>query len=365
MNSQQAPNLYLITGDDEFQVRYKSTEILQHLCGKVPEDNPNLEIYHGDSRDLKPEEVIGELIYSLKTPPFFGDAKVIVLKRFNFSTTKDDVIKKALKQLADVIKDGFVDNVILILEGKDLDKRSALYNNCKKNGVIYEFYKMKVGDSKLHENLRTLIYTVVKKKNLTISYDAVDFLTLTLGADAGRVIHEIDKVAAYVYPSTSITVEDCRDICSVTPEAAGWAFAEALAARDLKKSLDTLNILYGALSGSSAIGILFPVINTFQGMVSVKVSVEKLNLPSTIQYPAFKSSIQTMHPADKDSMADSLITKMHPFKAFKLYKSSQSFDDKKLSQILTELLNVNQNLVSGGANPRIAFELLAIKICQR
>ena len=54
-------NLYLISGTDEFTIRKKASEVLGALCGTPPEENPNLEIMHGDSTEKKPYDSINEI----------------------------------------------------------------------------------------------------------------------------------------------------------------------------------------------------------------------------------------------------------------------------------------------------------------
>jgi hypothetical protein len=55
---------------------------------------------------------------------------------------------------------------------------------------------------------------------------------------------------------------------------------------------------------------------------------------------------------------------IHPFRAWQLFLQASAFTDKELSSALTEILKVNKALVSGGAEPRIALELLAAEICK-
>ena len=62
-------------------------------------------------------------------------------------------------------------------------------------------------------------------------------------------------------------------------------------------------------------------------------------------------------------MGNHMILKMHPYRAWMLFSQAVKFKDAKLAEILTELLKVNRQLVSGGCDERIALELLAMKIC--
>jgi DNA polymerase III delta subunit len=362
MNAEQS-NLYTISGNDEFTIRQKATEVLEALCGTPPEDNPNLEIVHGDSTEMKPNDMINEIINSVNTPAFFGDSKVIWLKRFDFTQiSKSNVMKEVTGNLVDILKAGVPDDVILVLDGTGLDRRSALFKACKQSGEVHHFEKIDLKNRDWEQSVRAKIMSECQQRGYSIAPDAAAFLTETSGTDVGRVVSEIDKVTAFIYPRNNITIDDCKSICSMTPEAAGWAFADALGEKNLVKAMDTLNVLFN--NKSYGVQVLYSVIGRFQEMVSIKTAAQKLAIPPRAQYSGFKSRVENIHPQLKDSLKGHTILKMHPYRAFMLFAQSAKFADAKLAEILTHLIKVNRQLVSGGCDERIALEMLAIKICK-
>ena len=262
-----------------------------------------------------------------------------------------------------MLKAGVPDDILLIMDGLGLDRRSALFKACQKIGEIHHFVKVDTKDREWEQNIRAKVQQACQDRALSIAYDATEFLSETCGTDTGRVVSEIDKVAAFAYPRTNITIDDCRAICSITPEAAGWAFANALGDRNLEKSLKALNTLFN--NKSFGITVLHSVIGLFKDFISIKTASQKLSIPPNINTRGFQSALASIHPQLKESMGNHMILKMHPYRAWMLFSQARTFQDAKLAGILTELLKVNQQLVSGGCDQRIALELLAVKICAR
>jgi DNA polymerase III subunit delta len=356
-------NLYLISGTDEFSIRQKAGDLIEELCGSSPEENPCLEIIHGDSTDMKTHDMLNELVISINTPAFFGAAKTIWLKRFDFSQiSKSKASKDAADGFVNALKSGLPEDVTIVLDGQLLDKRSALFKECKKSGEVTIFDKVDVKSRDWEQNIRIKVMRICQENGIRITPDAASFLSETSGTDTGRILSELQKLFAYITPRDQITVEDCYSICSITPEAASWAFADALAARNLGKALETLNILFS--NKALGVKVLYSVIGRFQEMISIKVAAKDLSLANGAPYPRFKNAIENIHPVLKEKLQGSLILKKHPYAAWMLFSKAAKFADSKLAEALTAILKVNRDLVSGGSDPRIALELLAAKICR-
>ena len=356
-------NLHLISGTDTFTIRQKAGELIEKLCGAKPEENPCLEMIHGDSTEIKPFRMLNEMILSIQTPDLFGGHKTIWLKRFDFSQiSKNNDIKTAGENLVTALKAGLPEDVTIILDGIGIDKRSALFKICQKAGDVHLFDKVDIKSRDWEQNIRIRIMKTCKECGIRITPEAADFLSETSGTDTGRVLSELQKLIAYISPRDQITIEDCQKLCSITPEAAGWAFANALADKNLPKALNTLHILFN----NKAYGknVIYSVINSFQDMVGIKVAAAQLSLSRGATYNTFKHAVENVHPAIKEKLKGSMILKSHPYRAFMLFSQAVNFTDAKLTNSLSAILKVNRELVSSGSEPRIALELLAAKICR-
>ena len=353
--------LYLISGDDEFNIRETSNALLRNLCGYPPEDNPNLEIFHGDAGDSQLAEVIQSLMISLNTPAFLAESKILWLKRFPFNTTNAKG-KAALKDLADLLKEGIADDTTLVLDGIGISKSSKLYKISTTTGKTKIFEKVTPGKREWEELIRSKIRSNAQKSNLGIEPDAVLFLAASLGTESGRITSEINKLEAYIYPQKIITIDACRAVCSMTPETAGWDLANALGAKNLRNALKVLNTLFE--ENDKGLGILYKVIGHFQDIVKIKHAAAKLGIPRNDRHTFF-SKVGNIHPAMKEELKNHIIIKYSSYRAWKIFETGNRFSDNHLSEILTNLIKVNRQLVSGGCAPRIALEALAVKICEK
>ncbi|NOY75420.1 MAG: DNA polymerase III subunit delta [Kiritimatiellaeota bacterium] len=361
----------LVCGSDEFAVRSKSIEILTALCGQHPENNPNLELIHGDpdsqayrhdSGKPKTAEILNKVVEALNTPAFFGDSKVVCLKRFDFSQVgKSKAAKSALNSLVEILKDDFPPDVKLLIDGTGIDRRSAFFKTFQESGQCFFFEKTDVGKRDWEKTIRVRIMEFCRDHRLSLSPDAAAFLADTCGTDSGRIVGELQKLMAYLHPNTNITLEDCRAICSVTPEAAAWAFADELGKKNLNGALKVLNTMIGnQTKHTSLVGMAS---NRFQEMVKVRTAARRLSIPDNATQRQFMSRVENIPPRLKEELAGHLILRAHPFKVWMVFSQSLKFSDAKLADILTSIMRVNRQLVSGGADSRIALELLAMEIC--
>ena len=358
-------NLYLISGTDEFSIRQQTAAVIQSLCGEKPEENPGLEIIHGDSSEMKVAQMLNGLVQSLQTPDLFGGTKTVWLKRFEFSEiTKSRDAKDAAESLIESIKAGLPEDVNIVMDGLGIDKRSSLFKSFQKTGQVHIFDKVDVADRDWTQNVRIKVMQFCQDYNIRITPEAASFISETSGTDTGRVLSEMQKLIAFIYPRDQITLEDCRQICSLTPEAAGWAFADALAQKNLNQALHALHILFNSKENSSKVGVIFPVIKRFQEMITVKLAAKPLSLPKGIVYPRFKNAVENLHPELREKLKNSIILKLHPYRAWMILSQAENFAEAKLANILSEILQVNKDLVSSGSDHRISLELLAARICR-
>jgi len=354
--------LVLISGSDHYAIRREASKRLTALCGEPPEHNPKLEIIHGDGGDgenkKNPEQCLDMVVESINTPPFLDPNKVIWLKRLDFSKVAKT---KSAERLVAAIKAGIPEDITLVMDGTGMDRRSALFKTCQKHGEIVFLEKINVSDREWEKNVRVSVLEACRARGVNIAPDAAAFVAETCGADSGRAVSEIDKLAAYAAPRAAITLDDCKAVCSATPEAAAWAFSDALTKRNLRGALDALDILYD--KADRHIGMLITVSNAFLNMISIRVDGERLAIPRDAQYARFKSALEGARPEIKERMRGNPIFSSHPYKAWMLFSCAARFDEAKLARALTSVLEANKQMVSGGCDERIILETLTSQIC--
>ena len=360
--------LYLISGDDDFAIKLHSREVISSLCGEDAENNPDLEIIKGDSDDLKVDEILSRLMAALHTPPFLSPNKKIWLRHFAhfekaLAVNAGDIIKKRMTEVVEFIKAGIPDDITLIIDGPGIDQRKAFFKSCKAaiGSDIQIFKKTSFGDRNFAENQRRLIQEICGKAGKQIDQAAVYYLSETISGDSGRLQTELEKVFCYAGASR-ITVDDCKAICSCTPEAMSWDFANALVDRNMSAALRLVNTLVKQLTaqrgGNLELSILSQATRSFQEMIKTKNAMAEINAPARVGKSYFSAIPQGM----KEKFPDNMLLKIHPFRAYKICESAGKFNDQQLARALRDILSANRKLVSGGGHPRIVLEQLITNI---
>ena len=239
--------LYLISGNEEFSVKERATELMCQLYGDIPEDNPELEVIRGDDDSEKFTLVLDRFLATLETPPFLSPRKTVWLKHFNkfdeaLAEPSGKKQKSRIDLLSEFLKNGFPDDLTIIIDGAGLDRRKAFYKLCEKvcaaTGGKLEWFekvdpKAKGYEAMLHKRIRE----AVSNYNKRIDENGAAFLAETVGADAARLKNELEKLVSYVDEAPVITLEDCLQICSRNTETLSWEFSSALASKNAAKAI--------------------------------------------------------------------------------------------------------------------------------
>ncbi len=355
-------SLFLITGNDDFAVKSKAKDIAVQLCGENPEENPELEIIRGDSDDMKPEAILTDFFNSLNTPPFLCSSKKIWLKNFQHfekilavAGKKDS--KSRIDDITEYLKVGIPADTDIIIDGPGIDKRKAFYKACSSQGEIFIYEKADISSKDYARNQFIRIKDICNEAGKNIDQRAVNYLADTIGSDTGRLRSELEKLFCYVANNDMITLEDCKNICSRTPEAMSWDFANALVSRNIPQAMDIINTLMVQLkgergSGNHELSVLYQAVTTFQEMVKTKCAAAELGIKGRCGKSFFyDQGLKSQYP-------DNFLTQIHPYRAYILCDNASKFTDSELVTALNALLNTNRKLVSGGADSRIALEQL-------
>ena len=358
----------LITGSDEYAVKNKTREIIVSICGENPEINTALETIIPDPEGRKQSLALAEARNTIQTPPFLSPDKIVWLKHFDYEKFKkaegsNETAGEIFESFQDILKEGMPEETTLVMSIISLDKRSSFYNLCKKicGKEIYVYDKSSQNSRDSGANVQELIYDLCERRKIRISEDAKNFVVAACGGDSGRVVNEIEKLAAFVYPETNVGIQDCRAICSRTPEAAAWAFSTAVCEKNLPEALDSLKIMLDLKN--KEISILYSLIRDFQLIGSVKAAAGRLGIPQGAPYPSFKARIEKAPEDIRDEFKDNPVFTSNPYRAWKLFESGAAFSDSELACALSDILKTNKSLVSGAVSPSLELELLAVKLC--
>lgn len=363
-------NFILITGNDELSIKKESMSVFLSLKESLSDDCL-FETIDADAEKKKLSENIGAFIDSVNTPSFFSEKRAIWLKNVPFDIicesekkSKEDTTLKdiLLEPLKNEISNS---NLTILISGPHLPKKAAIYKFFKENGQLIELNEISSFDSDYQANVTAKIREFFKNDGKRINNDAVEFIANAAGTNSGRLSSEMEKVSAYTDGKTAVEVEDCKAICTKTYEMAIWAFSEALASKNLKDALYSLNILIDNPQpkdkSSPELPLLYTAIRKFKDILNMKSTAQQLGIRGVQNYYGFKAKLESV---DKTLLPEA-ISKIHPFKAFKSYEQSLKFKERELADIFTTLLNANIELVSGNQTLRLVLENLTSVICSK
>ncbi len=359
-------NCYLITGNDLSKIRTKAGQIVNDICGGDYENCEELEIIRGNRDDISPDEILSSFLVTIETPPFLSEKKIVWLRHFDYF---DKVLAgnaasrkgKPIESLVEYLKGGVPDDVIIIIDGSNIKRNTALYKICKSQYQVDFFEKLDMSSKTFQADVKAFINQIMNENQQKIDYNALSYLVEILPADTGRIKSELDKLIAYCADnSNAISLNDCREACTQTPEALRWDFTDALKRRDAKSAIKTIDTLTQQQSeGGSAneLSLVYGAISEFKSLSGIAKVAEELKLPRRLDYNFFKN------PQLKEQYPDNPIFSMHPYRAMKLVEDCRKYSPAEYAKIIKELLKTNKLFVSGKINKRLVLEQLVLKIC--
>jgi DNA polymerase-3 subunit delta len=304
---------------------------------------------------------------SLNTPPFLCPSKTVWFKHFKyFDKTQSGATKNLaapIAPLADFIKNGIPEDINLVIDGPGVDKRNKFFKSFGPEAETHFIEKANLSDKNYMSGQLAKIKEFCRNNHINIADNAAYYLAETAGSDSSRLKSELEKLICYSADKNEITLSDCREVCSKTPEALSWVFANALTAGNTAGALEAINILTeqmrsGKSGKNSELAILSFAIKQFQEMVMARADAAELGF-SVSRGPRFFYSVSR---EQKERYPDNILIKMNPYRAFKVCESAAAFSDREIVKALNELLETNKLLVSGGGDPRLALEQMAVCI---
>ncbi|MGA2603115.1 MAG: DNA polymerase III subunit delta, partial [Verrucomicrobiia bacterium] len=151
-------SIYLIGGADEFSIKETAAKLAEKLTPKKAGEF-GLEVIDGSaSNQDEALKVLSRLREALETVGLFGGGdKLVWLKNTDLladsSTTRAEAVKEALSELADLLKGGLGDGVVLLISAIGCDRRKTLYKTLEKVGEIQFFEALEEGKGDADEEI--------------------------------------------------------------------------------------------------------------------------------------------------------------------------------------------------------------------
>ena len=350
--------LCIITGDDDFSRKERAREIIETMVAD-PED-PKLETVAGDAAEKKPEEILALFLDALRTPPFLTGEKVLWLRHFPdleaIGNPRDGSCGAAVSEF---LASPLPPELAVVIDGPGFDLRRSAAKAIKKAGARVEsFSTSRPGDRNASENRRADIVESCRTAGKRIAADATSYLVEVIGGDSGVLRNELRKLFCYVGDKPEITLADCREIISRTPETVSWEYTTAIHSGNVGQALRLLDILLR--DKDSEMRMISMLSSEFQKMIQTRLALSELGI--TRVYPGVFDSVPEELRA---RFPDNPLLKMHPYRAFKSCEVAAAVSDAELAAKLTLIRTAARHLVSGVGNKRMVLEQLTIKLAAR
>jgi DNA polymerase III subunit delta len=336
---------YLLHGNDEFTCR-------EHLKKLTQQGNfeYNKDTYMGGGVDLI------TIIATCNTFPFLSDQRLVILeglpkrrrgedpgeeKQTSEKSSKTKKGKKGSKNrsesragfekgLAEYIPQLPETTVLIVLADEELTSSSALLKAAAEHGKVIQC-TLPRGIA-----VETWINKKAKSLGVKITTDATSMLANFIGNQLRLLANEIDKLATYVGPGATITVEDVRQLSAQVQEARIFDLTDALAQRNRKQALDLLHDLL--VDGEPPLKLISTITSQIRSLLLVKELAENgLRISQIVS-----------------------ATGMAPFVAEKALRQIGRFSPSQLEGAYRQLLATDAALKRSRLTPDMALDLLVV-----
>jgi len=361
--SAKTAQIHVLTGSDEAEIKRAASALVERLA---PGDDPfGKEVIDGavstvDESVNRIEDTIGALL----TLPFFGGGKLVWLKSASFLADspqgRSDAVLAALEKLLGVLADGLPEGVHFVISAPGADKRRTAYKNLTKLGEVHLFEKPDTARMS-EDELLDWVGGRAADAGLKISAQALAGLAARVGSDSGQMHNELEKLSLCIGPGREIGMDDIRMLVPMTREGGIFDLSNAIALRDLRLALATLNQLLD--QGESAIGILLAaIVPQVRNLLIAKdlLVTHRLQPPAEAHFFARMISRipeeETTHlPRKKDGGINTYglgLAAMH----------CSRFTLDELREALIQCAHTNRTLISGTLPDDIALSQLIIRL---
>jgi DNA polymerase III subunit delta len=341
--------LYLLHGNDEFTCREQLKKLRQQGNFEYNQDT-----YTGGEVDLM------TITATCNTFPFLSDQRLVVLeglpkrrreeasssiggetKEMPEKNSKTKKGKKGSKSrsesragfekgLAGYIPQLPETTVLIVLVDEELTSSSPLLKAAEEHGKVIQCTLPKGAA------LENWISKRAASVGVKITSEAVTMLANFIGNQLRLLANELDKLATYVGPGATITVEEVRQLSAQVQEARIFDLTDALAQRNRKQALDLLHDLLA--DGEPPLKLISTITSQVRSLLLVKELAENgLRISQIVS-----------------------ATGMAPFVAEKALRQIGRFSSSQLEGAYRQLLATDAALKRSRMTPDMALDLLVV-----
>ncbi len=207
-----------------------------------------------------------ELVSVCETGSFDGGPRVVVVDEAN--KIKGD---KALRAYIEE-KDPKDDTTVLVAIIRS-EKLSALWASAAKKGRVVEHKKLKTWDT--NNEVIKWAEAEARKLDLTLDKGISDVLFQYLGGDLYRISSDLRKMLLLVGKGGKVTMDHVKLTISPSMSAEPFQVAEAAIAKDLKRAMNLLSVVYKTMGDGASVPVSFSLQRQVEKMVVARQLLDR------------------------------------------------------------------------------------------
>ena len=210
--------IYLLMGEESYFIDALCDQLSSSILTPAEQSFNQITVYGKDSD-------AGQVVNLCRQMPMMGSHEVIILKEAQQLRQIEKLTHYTSKPQPSTI-------LIICHKEKSLDKRSALYKQCQKEGVVFESVRPR------DYEIGPWLTQFIQSKGLGIVPKAVQMLTDHLGCDVAKLSSEIDKLMLALPVGTkSITDQHIEQNVGISKEFNNFELCNAVAVWDVERAM--------------------------------------------------------------------------------------------------------------------------------
>ncbi len=285
---------------------------------------------------------VSDIIGAVETMPFLADKKMVIIKNTPyFKPQKTGMSLDEEEALINYFNNPSEFAVVFFLLEDKPDKRKKIYKNFIKKGSVIEF-----GTLDKRTFPKWIVKTLkshgknIEPKVLNSMVDDTGYLEYGSSKRLYDVINELEQLVSYVGNREDITKEDLDAIWKKSIQKSIFDMVDALGYMNMQMAFKIYNKLI--YEGEPPVKIIAIISRHYKNLFNIKIYYNKGYSPSV--------------------MASKL--KLPTFILNRQLSQSKAYSKKELSLKLQECLKTEYVLKTGKIEPKLAVEILMVKLCR-
>lgn len=210
--------IYLLMGEESYFIDALCEQLSSSILTPAEQSFNQITVYGKDSD-------AGQVVNLCRQMPMMGSHEVIILKEAQQLRQIEKLTHYTSKPQPSTI-------LIICHKEKTLDKRSALYKQCQKEGVVFESVRPR------DYEIKDWLGGFVRSKGLEIDPSCVELLVNHLGCDISRTSNELSKLLVSLPEERRhITASDIETYIGISKEFNNFELCRAVAVKDVKRAM--------------------------------------------------------------------------------------------------------------------------------